>query len=240
MRWGPADWQLTQEYTQIELDLPFDGSVFAMETPVGYAAMNTPEMAMLPPSRPVSLGGYDDEKCSLINGASQSFTLVDGSVIWGWWSVDEMSRAPREAPFADLVLGGPLPKTPIEFNALVPGGGPSNVTYWGYHLTYTSRFYTDGGLILTEWVLYVPDGIPPETVAEFDYDARYVFNLDHTPQLEIGMPVPYGRLIETADDFDQWVLPAIGGTDDSGEPPEGLTLERVLELAQQIRKVPAR
>ncbi|MBN1362121.1 MAG: hypothetical protein JW993_16115 [Sedimentisphaerales bacterium] len=240
MKWGPADWQLAQEYTRIELDLPLGEGIFAMETPVGYTAMNTPEAAALPPSRPFNLGGYSDGRCSLSYGAARSFTLADGSVIWGWWSIDKMSQTPREAPFADLVFGGPLPKVPIEFNALVPGGEPSDVTYWGHHLTYTSKSYTDGGLILTEWVLYVPDETPAETVEEYDYDALYVFNLDHTPHLKISLPVPYGRRIGTAEDFDRWVLPAIGETSDDGQVPAGLTFDRVLQLAEQIREAHAR
>ncbi|UCD49132.1 MAG: hypothetical protein JSW27_16550, partial [Phycisphaerales bacterium] len=221
-KWSNTDWMLRQEYTRIELDVDVPPDVFAMEVPAGYEARNTKEtMGSLNEYAP-SAGGYGDDRCSLSHGVARSFTLLDGSVIWGWWSIDEMSPMPREAYFAGLEFGGALPKLPIEFNALKPGGEPSEVTYWGYHLAYTRTSYVDKGEILTEWALYVPDGTPPETVAEYDYDALYVFNLDHTPRLRLGLPVPYGRRIETAEDFERWVLPEIAETSEDGEPPEGL------------------
>ncbi len=236
MKWNHTDWRLTEEYARIELDLPIPEAVFAMAVPAGYEAMSTKETPASSASHAPSAGGYADDKCNLSHGVAPSFTLRDGSVIWGWWSIDEMSQVPREACFADLEFGGPLPKLPIEFHALVPGGRSSQVIYRGYHLAYTCKSYVDKGQILTEWALYVPDGTPPESVEEFDYDARYVFNLDHTPRLQIGLPVPYGRPIETAEDFDRWVLAAIAETSDGDGFPEQLTFDRVIQLAEHVRQ----
>lgn len=236
MKWNHTDWRLTEEYTRIELDLPIPEAVFAVEVPAGYEATNTKETPASSASHAPSVGGYADDKCSLSHGVAPSFTLRDGSVIWGWWSIDEMSQVPREAYFADLTFGGPLPKLPIEFDALVPGGRPSQVVYRGYHLTHTCKSYVDKGQILTEWALYVPEGSPPDSVEEYDYDAQYVFNLDHTPRLQIGLPVPYGRCIRTAEDFDRWVLAAIAETSDGDGFPEQLTFDRVIQLAEHVRQ----
>jgi hypothetical protein len=144
--------------------------------------------------------------------------------------MDKMSQRPPEEYFQGLVFGGPLPKLPIEFNALKPGGVPSEIAYRGHHLAYTRI-----GDRFTEWSIYVPDGTPPESVREFGYDAKYVFNLGHTPRLRIGLPVAYGMLIETAEDFDAWVLGAMAELSDDGKAPEGITFERVLDLADDIR-----
>jgi len=235
-KWSNTDWMLREEYARIELDVDIPPDVFAMEIPAGYEARNTKETARSLDAYAPSIGGYSDERCSLSHGVAQSFTLLDGSVIWGWWSIDEMSPTPREAYFTDLEFGGALPQLPVEFNALKPGGQASDVTYWGYHLAYTRKSYVEQGEILTEWALYVPDGTPPETVEEYDYDAQYVFNLDHTPRLRLGLPVPYGRRIETPEDFERWVLPEIAETSDAGELPEGLTLDGILELSEWIRQ----
>jgi hypothetical protein len=236
VKWRDTDWRLDEEYTRIEIDVPISDDIFAMEVPAGYEAENSGETAKSAISRPSNRGGYVDDKCDLSYGETRSFTLSDGSVIWGWWSVDKMSQIPRGAYFASVEPGGPLPKLPIEFNALVPAGVPSDVTYWGYHLMFTLKHYADQEEIFTEWALYVPDGTPPATVEEFGCDARSVFNLDHTPSLRIGLPVPYGRRIETAEDFDRWVLPAVAETSDTNQPPERLMFDGVLHLAAQIRQ----
>ena len=48
--------------------------------------------------------------------------------------------------------------------------------------------------------------------------------------------VDYGILIETAENFDWWVLGAMAELSDDGKAPEDITYQTVLQLAEQIRK----
>jgi hypothetical protein len=234
-KWRHTDWGLREECDRIELNVEIPDWVFAMEVPEGYEARNTKETAMFLPVGSPNMGGYADEKCSLSYGQALSFTLSDGSVIWGWSSIDKSSQRPPEEYFEGLVFGGPLPKLPIQFNTLKPGGVASDISYTGHHLAHTR-----GGDRFTEWSIYVPDGTPPESIREFGYDAKYIFNLGHTPGLRIGLPVAHGMLIGTPEDFDTWVLGAMAELSDDGTAPEGITFERALELAAAIRRDRAR
>ncbi|MFB0551741.1 MAG: hypothetical protein ACETWQ_00370 [Phycisphaerae bacterium] len=232
MRFGDKQqWELRREYDKIERDVDIPEGLFSMEVPEGYEADNTKETATLSELGSSNMGGYGDDRCSLSWGAALSFTMSDGSVIWGWNSIDRLSEKPQEEFFEGLEFGGLLPKLPIEFNTLKPAGEPKDITYTGYHLAYTwkaDRF--------TEWAVYVPDGTPPENVKQFGYHALYVFNLEHEPRLEITLPVPYGLLIETKEDFDKWVLGAMAELSDDGKAPENVTYESVLQLTKRIRE----
>ncbi len=224
-------WELLREYDKIERDVDIPEGLFAMEVPEGYEADNTKETATLLELGFPNMGGYGDDRCALSWGAALSFTMSDGSMIWGWNSIDRISEKPQEEFFEGLEFGGPLPELPIEFNSLKPAGMPKNITYTGYHLTYTQKADR-----FTEWDIYVPDGTPPENVKEFGYHALYVFNLEHEPRLKINLPVPYGLLIGTKEDFDKWVLGAMAELSDDGKAPVNVTYESVLQLTKQIRE----
>jgi hypothetical protein len=228
---GKQKWELRYEYEKIERDVDIPEGLFAMVVPDGYEADNTKETAMLLELGSSNIGGYGDDRCALSWGAVLSFTMSDGSVIWGWNSIDRTPEKPQEEFFEALEFGGLLPKLPIEFDTLKPAGEPKDITYIGYHLTYTRKADR-----FTEWAVYVPDGTPPENVKEFGYHALYVFNLEHKPRLKINLPVPYGLLIETKEDFDKWVLGAMAELSDDGKAPESITYESVLQLAEQIRE----
>ncbi len=228
---GKQQWELCREYVKIERDVDIPEGLFSMEVPEGYEAKNTKETATLLELGSPNMGGYGDDRCSLSWGAALSFTMSDGSVIWGWNSIDRTSEKPQEEFFEGLEFGGLLPKLPIEFNALKPAGEPKDTTYTGYHLAYTRKADR-----FTEWAVYVPDGTPPENVKQFGYHMLYVFNLEHEPRLKINLPVPYGLLIETKEDFDKWVLGAMAALSDDGKAPENVTYESVLQLTKQIRE----
>ncbi len=232
MRFGDKhQWELHQEYYKIERDVDIPEEIFAMEVPEGYEAKNTKETATLSELGNSNIGGYSDDRCALSHGAALSFTMSDGSVIWGWNSIDRTSEKPQEEFFKGLEFGGSLPKLPIEFNALKPAGEPKDTTYTGYHLAYTRKADR-----FNEWTIYVPDGTPPKNVKQFGYHALYVFNLEHEPRLKMNLPVPYGLLIKTKEDFDKWVLGAMAALSDDGKAPENVTYESVLQLAEQIRE----
>jgi len=228
---GKQQWELRREYVKIERDVDIPEGLFSMEVPEGYEAKNTKETATLLELGSPNMGGYGDDRCDLSHGGALSFTISDGSVIWGWNSIDRKSEKPQEEFFEGLEFGGPLPKLPIEFNALKPAGEPKDTTYTGYHLAYTRKADR-----FTEWTIYVPDGTPPKNVKQFGYHALYVFNLKHQPRLKMNLSVPYGLLIETKGDFDIWVLGAMAELSDDGKAPENVTYESVLQLTKQIRE----
>ena len=226
-----SGWELEADYeTSYNVEIP--NGVFEMTVPQGYVAVNTKEQAI-----PMELGGggvgYSDDKYSLSLRPEISFTMRDGSVLLGWSSSDSKSKTPPEEPFRGLEFGGPLPKLPVEICGLRPAGISSSVTYTGYHLAYTQKA---GKLI--EWSIFVPDGTPLASVEQFGYDAIYRFNLEPKPKWTIGLTAEYGLLIETAEDFDKWVLGAMAELSDEGKAPTGLTYERVLRLAEEVRKSP--
>ncbi|NVM24284.1 MAG: hypothetical protein HWN68_21200 [Desulfobacterales bacterium] len=228
MRFGDKQqWELRQEYDKIERDVDIPEGLFSMEVPEGYEADNTKETATLSELGSPMVGcGF-----GVGHGTAISFTMSDGSVIWGWNSFDQESEKPQEEFFKGLTFGGPLPKLPIEFNALKPGGEPKDIIYTGYHLAYTRKVDR-----FTEWAIYVPNGTPPKNVKQLGYHALYVFNIGRKPRLKMNLPVPYGLLIETKGDFDKWVLGAMAELSDDGKAPENVTYESVLQLAEQIRE----
>jgi len=226
-----SGWELGADY-ETSYNVEILNGVFEMTVPQGYVAVNTKEQAI-----PMELGGggvgYSDDKYSLSLRPEISFTMRDGSVLLGWSSSDSKSKTPPEEPFRGLEFGGPLPKLPVEICGLRPAGISSSVTYTGYHLAYTQKA---GKLI--EWSIFVPDGTPLASVEQFGYDAIYRFNLEPKPKWTIGLTAEYGLLIETGEDFDKWVLGAMAELSDEGKAPTGLTYERVLRLAEEVRKSP--
>jgi len=220
-------WELHHEYYKIERDVDIPEGIFAMEIPEGYEARNTKETAtVLSLGSPRAGSGF-----GVGYGTAISFTMSDGSVIWGWNSFDQKSEKPQEEFFEGLKFGGPLPKLPIEFNSLKPGGKPKDIIYTGFHLAYTRKADR-----FTEWAIYVPNGIPPKNVKQFHYHALYVFNIGREPRYRLNTIVPYGLLIETKEDFDKWVIGAMAELSDDGKAPENVTYESVLQLAEQIRE----
>ena len=219
-------WELYLEYYKIERDVDIPEGLFAMEIPEGYEARNTKETARVLSLNFGTAGGFGVGYVTAI-----SFTMSDGSVIWGWNSFDQKSEKSQEEFFEGLEFGGPLPKLPIEFNALKLAGEPKDITYTGYHLAYTRKADR-----FTEWTIYVPNGTPPKNVKQLGYHALYVFNIGRKPRFRPNPIVPYGLLIETKGDFDKWVIGAMAELSDDDKAPEDITYERVLQLTKQIRK----
>jgi len=228
MRFGNEKaWELHFEYDTIERNVDIPEEIFAMEIPEGYEARNTKETAaVLPLGSPKVACGF-----GVGYGLALSFTMSDGSVIWGWNSFDQESEKAQEEFFEGLELGGPLPKLPIEFNVLKPASEPKEIRYTGYHLAHTRKADR-----FTEWAIYIPNGTPPENVRQFGYHALYVFNLERKPRLQTNLGVPYGSLIETKEDFDKWVLGAMAELSDDGKNPENVTYSNVLKLTRRLRK----
>ena len=224
-------WELNYDYCDIEYNVVVPDEVFAMEVPQDYTLNNTRQTAF-----PQELGGgggvgYSDDQCDLSVDTQASFAMSDDSVIVGWCSVDKKSETPLEEPFEGLEFGGPLPRLPVEIYGLKPAGVSSDITYIGYHLTWTQK----AGKFI-EWSLYVPDATPPPNVRQFGCDVLYTFNLGHEPRFRLGLNVDCSLLIETTEDFGKWVLGAMAELSEEGRAPENVTYESVLQLAEQIRE----
>ena len=229
-RSGDGPWELSYVYDKFDRDIELPDGVFTLEVPEGYVSENTEDTAT-----PLVWGAgggvaYADERCSMRASTRISFTMSDGSVIVGWFSIDSNSETPLEDLFDGLEFGGALPKLPVEIYGLKPGGTPSDVTYQGRHLTYTRKADQ-----FTEWSLYVPDGPPPASVRSSGYDVLYRFNMgNHQPKWILGLNAQYGIPIETAEDFEKWVLGAMVELSDDGEAPQNVTYDRVRQLIEQL------
>ncbi len=227
--WAKLDdgqWGLHYEYYRIDRNVEVPEWVFTIDAPEGYALKNTKETAT-----PLELDDGSSVHCrSLTLDPRISFTLSDGSVVVGWYSVDRQSTMPQEQLFEGLEFGTSLPKLPVEIYSLKPIGWSGDIAYIGRHLACT---HTREKFI--EWSLYVPDGLPPKRSEMRGYEVLYRFNLEYEPKWIIGYTLD-GLLIETAEDFDKWVLGAMAELSDDGTAPENVTYESVLQLAEQVRE----
>lgn len=223
-----GQWALNYEYCLIGRDVPIPEGIFTTEAPEGYALENTKETAT-----PLELDdGGSVHYGSLTLDPRISFTLSDGSVILAWYSTDRESTTSQAELFEDLEFGGALPKLPVEIYALKPSGWTGDITYIGQHLAYTQKAEK-----FIEWGIYVPDGPPPKHSEMLGYEVLYRFNLgEHRPNWILGYTVDYGILIETAENFDWWVLGAMAELSNDGKAPEGITYESVLKLTEHIRE----
>ncbi|MHC4727642.1 MAG: hypothetical protein ACYS17_10495, partial [Planctomycetota bacterium] len=81
-------WELRHEYYRIERNVAIPEGIFSMKIPEDYEARNTKETAMaLPLGSSMTACGF-----GVGYGTAISFTMADGSVIWGWNSFDQESE----------------------------------------------------------------------------------------------------------------------------------------------------
>jgi hypothetical protein len=219
-------WVLRSEHDKMEWNISIPDDVFAFEAPAGYEYKNTMETA---PLMELDEIGYANYRSALLDPRI-NFTLADGSVIMAWSSEDQPATEPQDKFFESLHPGGNVPPLPIEAYALKLFTPASDITYHGRHLAYTHK---QGQFI--EWSLYVPDGPPPSGYKETRYDLIYKFNFQPEPNWRTSPIVfDHGIVIESAEDFNKWVLGAMAEFSDSGVPPQNLTYEDVLALSKQI------
>jgi len=225
-----GQWELDNDYCDIEYNVVIPDGIFSMDIPQGYTSKNTKETAIASELGGGGGVGYSDDQYDLRANTLIGFMMGDGSVIAAWHSVNNKSQTPQEEFFKGLEFGGPLPKLPVEVYGLKPAGLSSDITYTGYHLTYTQK----AGKFI-EWSLYVPDRTPPASARKLGYDVLYRFNLDPEPKTTIGLTVDCNLLIESAKDFEKWVLEAMAELSDDGKAPADVSYERVLQLAERIK-----
>jgi len=223
-----GQYRLAYEYDRIERNVDVPDVIFTMEVPQGYVLRNTKETAM-----PLELDDGGSVHCGNFTLDPRiSFTLSNGSVILGWFSVNRESETSQVKLFEDLEFGGALPKLPVEIWGLKPGGWTGDITYVGRHIVYTRK-----GDMFIEWSLYVPETLPPARSEMLGYDVLYRFNLEEKPKWRIGYTLDYGIRIETEEDFNTWVLGAMAELSDDGKAPENVTYESVLQLSEQGQRV---
>ena len=218
-------WVLHCEYDKIEWNIPIPDEVFAFEVPDGYEYWSTMETA---PLEELDELGRMDYKSAVLD-PRVNFTLADGSVIMAWRSENQPATESQEALFKRLKVGGDVPPLPLEAYALKPFIPKADVTYHGRHLAYTQK---QGHFI--EWSIYVPDGPPPKHCEETRYEVIFRFNYPPPDWRTSPQSLGDGIVIESAEDFDKWVLGAMAELSDSGVPPRDLTYEGVLALSKQI------
>jgi hypothetical protein len=222
-----GEYKLQYEYNRIERDVTIPDGIFSTDVPQGYESQNTKETAIL-----LELDDGGSVHCgSLTLDSRITFTLSDGSVILGWYSLDRESETSQEDLFENLEFGGSLPKLPVEIWGLRPSGWTGDMTYVGWHLAYTQK-----GDQFIEWSLYVPEGSPPARNETLGYDVLYRFNLEEEPKWRIGYTLDYGIEIKSEEDFDIWVLGAIAELSDDGKVPDEVGYEGVLQLAERTRE----
>lgn len=221
-------WQLWYDY-RISQNEKVPEETFALTVPEEYAAANSKEQAeeQLPPQ---SFGGSMNGADNLDLLTTYSFTLKDGSVILGWSSVDRKSKTPPDAVFKDVRFGGPTPAMPVEIYGLKPACSSGEPVYAGRHLGFTKKADR-----FIEWALFVPNATPPWSVRKLGYDILYRFHRRPAPDWAMSMEVYDGLHVETAQDFDTWVLGGMAELSDTGTAPSQVTYQAVLNLVRQIR-----
>jgi len=224
----PGQWEIATDYQFIEYNVEAPDGVFSLDPPSGYAAENSRETAPLLELNS-GYGGYTDEHYDLQCGVKVAFALPDGSIILAWQSFDHKAED-QVLLFEGVTFGGPLPQLPVEFYALKPADGTSEILYMGYHLASTRR--NDRFI---EWSLYVPNGAPPASTHADGYIILYRWNLEFEPRWIIRDTVAPELTVETAEEFDEWVLGAMAELSDDGKAPADVTYQRVIDLAQQVR-----
>lgn len=226
-----GQWKVATDYSLIEYNVEPPEGTFSLEPPEGYTADNSPQTAYSMDLGKNGVPGFRDEHWYYYCGPKLAFALTDGSIVLGWQSFDPMDAEKQAVLFEGVTFGGPLPKLPIEFYVLLPDNGSSEPLYTGYHLAFTRK---EGRFI--EWSLYVPDGTPPVDVQATGYEMLYRWNQEFARNFVFDhVTVKPEFTIETAEEFDEWVLGAMAELADDGTAPANLTYQKVIDLAQQIR-----
>ena len=228
IRRGATDWQPYLHLGKWERLNAAPAGTFDTAPPAGYALKNTRESATVPP--------LDYEGGSGLGNGLQdtkyiAFKLPDGSVLLAWGSRDLESDASQEPLFAGLTFGGPLPRLPLEITALQQELDGRQILCTGRHVAWTRA-----GDVFHEWSLYVPQAAPAGEKWRTMYEAVHRFNLPAgrvPPEITALVSQPF--FVESAADFDRLVLGAMAELAGDHQAPAGISYQRVMELATQVR-----
>ncbi|HUW85022.1 MAG TPA: hypothetical protein VMZ31_19750 [Phycisphaerae bacterium] len=222
------DWRLQLRIELLERDATPPASLFTSEPPADYAVAKAKEDTSIP-ELDVEAGVRTN---NLEFDARIAFVMPDGSVVLAWQGFDHKATASQAELFAGLAIGGPLPKLPVEAYALGQAGGDGGATHIGRHLAVTQK---DGKFV--EWSLYV--ATDPATSSRADMQMyRVLIRYNPLERKVSGRMLPglHALLaVDSADDFDELVLGAMGELSDGGAAPAHVDYEQVLALAERIR-----
>jgi hypothetical protein len=198
--------------------------IFITEPPAGYKLDNSKESAPY-----AELGTTNSCGANGIQLAVHvAFTMPDNSVILCWRGYKKEDSL-QDGMFEGLKSGGDIPKLPLEIYSLksMPDSGTQ---YLGHHLAYTKKadkYY--------EWSIYVPGKKVPSRDSIVGYATIHRYNTEKKKMPALSaLTISEDIIISTADDFDMWVLGAMGELSDTKELPE-ISYESVLKLAEDIR-----
>ncbi len=215
------EWGKQCEFETVEMNIPIDESVFELQGPTDYVASNSIETAIDMGSGK-SIGGMQTvhlERYFL-------FALPENCLVMCWRN--ELLENPKKESqyFDDLQFGGPVPKLPAEVYALKTKIGRREYFWHGKHLTYTQKngkYY--------EWALYTPEKSPP-TKPRHVYSYTLVYRMNNDDRASVTLSSSPDITIEDERNFEKLVIEAMKELSDDSALPIEMTLEQVLNLAQ--------
>ncbi len=218
-----VDWSPGFELYKIErnIELPLD--IFMTNPPAGVELENTKETA------PTALVGELGEHERSYIGIHVGFTLDDGSVIVGW-STGRVGGSQVDK-FSNLTIGGQLPELPAKIIGLKPIPNNENVFYKGYHLAFTHKENT-----FCEWSIYIPNKNTPSRKAFLGYEVLTEYECDESLFQNRVQGLYEDIIIDSQEDFSQWILGSMADLSDTGTAPPNVTYRNVMQLAGDLRQ----
>ena len=223
--YGDGDWWKKMDIDVLQRNISIPDHIFSTEPPEDYDVIMSKESAPFGTlfSGGASAGGAD-------MNLHICFVLEDGSILLAWSSI--LTGETQANYFSDLEAGAALPKLPYEIHLLEGRSSEGEVVdeLHGYHITYTrkdEKYY--------EWSLYVLSD-PADREAIDYYQERHNINFPIGGKATIGLSVHPEMAIDDKNDFDKWVLGAMGDLSDTWEASEAVTYEEVMEISERLRR----
>jgi len=221
-----GDWWKLRDIDVLQQNISIPDNLFSTEAPNDYDVIKSKENATYGSlfSSGASSGGAD-------MNVHICFVLKDGSVLLGWSSV--RTDEAQATYFSDLEAGSALPKLPYEIHLLEGRTfeGETVDELPGYHVTHTKK-----GEKYYEWSLYVLSDLANRD-AIFSYQEKHNINIpiDETDGT-IGLAFLPEMKIDNKEDYDEWVLGAMGDLSDAWEASDAVTYEEVMEISERLRR----
>jgi hypothetical protein len=230
-----GQWVNTEVVDKVERDVAPPPGIFDPVPPPGYTLENTKDTA-----RYESIA--DDCSGNSVGDLTVQYhiglNLSDGSILLGWSSRDPKDPASQAPLFEGLSPGGPLPKLPIEIQAIRSDDPGCDLTYAGRHLAWTQK-----GDRFFEWSVFVPnrDRAGPFACLRRIKLEHAINSANATAAQDKELHISSDwflshTAIKNREEFNTLVLGAMAELSDSGTAPEGITYEYVTQLSRQIRE----
>jgi len=160
------------------------------------------------------------------------FELPGGAVLIGWSSEDNTSETSQASLFSDLEIGGDLPKLPAEVYAIRSSYPKQTEMKTGYHVAYTQKndmFY--------KWSLSVSQQ-PFADQLQMEYELLHRYNpASRKVKAKLSLALPALIRIENQYDFNRLVQAAMAELSETGQAPEYITYDFVMNLAKELEAV---